>query len=59
MKVNHIDNNKVKLIILMLQIALKALNSCLQREYAFELNNYKVHKKIANLICDMGFILSE
>jgi len=38
---------------------LKALNACLQREYAHEVEHYKIHKKIANLICDMGFILSE
>jgi len=39
--------------------ALKALDGLLQREYQHELNEYKVHKKITNLLCDMGFLISE
>lgn len=38
---------------------MKSLDALLQREYAHELKNYKIHKKIANMICDMGFIVSE
>jgi hypothetical protein len=40
-------------------IGLKALNALLQREYSHEVSQYKVHKKIANMLCDMGFVLSE
>ena len=38
---------------------MKVLNSCLQRELKHEMKEYTVDKKIANLICDMGFIMSE
>ena len=41
------------------QQGLKALNALLQREYAHELKEYKVHKKIANVMCDLGFVISE
>ncbi len=35
------------------------MNSLLQREYASEVSEYKVHKQIANKLCDMGFLMSE
>jgi hypothetical protein len=38
---------------------LRALDACLQREYAYETNNYKLHKKMANLITDLGFLIAD
>lgn len=48
-KVSYDDND----------VALKALNALLQREYASEVKEYKIHKKIANTLCDLGFMMSE
>ena len=55
----HIDSSKVTLSCVRRGLGLKALNSLLQREYAHEVEGYKVDKKIANLMCDMGFLMSE
>ena len=50
---------KVSELVSIMALALRALNACLQREYAFEVEEYKIQKKIANLICDMGFVISD
>jgi hypothetical protein len=39
--------------------ALKALKASLPREYEHERSNYKPLKKVANLITEMGFVISE
>lgn len=39
--------------------ALTSLNGMLQREYKHELGLYKVDRRIANLVCHMGFLLSD
>ena len=31
----------------------------LEREYAWEKEQYKVDKRIANLLCDMGFVIAD
>ena len=31
----------------------------LEREYAWEKENYRVDKRIANLLSDMGFVLAD
>ena len=35
------------------------LNVLLKKEFTHEVAEYTIHKKVANLICDMGFILNE
>ncbi|CDW79904.1 mitochondrial glycoprotein [Stylonychia lemnae] len=39
--------------------ALKKLNHMLLREYCDEKDDYFLHKHITNLICDMGYVISE
>lgn len=50
---------KVQLEYFINDLALKVLNECLLREYESEMKEYKIHKKISNLICDMGFIIND
>ena len=38
---------------------MKSLDSLLQREFEHELTDYQVHKKITNMICDMGFLIKD
>jgi hypothetical protein len=40
-------------------VALTNLNALLQREYSHELRNYTVHKKMANMICDLGYLVAD
>ena len=35
------------------------LKGLLQREYIYERENYSIDKRIANLICDMGFAIHD
>ena len=35
------------------------LNAHLTREYKFELESFELDKRLANLICDMGFVIQD
>jgi hypothetical protein len=35
------------------------LNAHMQREFSHELNQFEVDKRIANMVCDMGFVLQD
>ena len=39
--------------------ALASLNGLLQREFKYEMENYKVDKRCANLLCEMGYLLGD
>ena len=40
-------------------LVLSQINSILERELKFEMENYKIEKKIVNKLCDLGFLIDE
>ena len=41
------------------KFAVTSLLALFEREYAWEKENYKVDKRIANLLSDMGFVVAD
>jgi hypothetical protein len=41
------------------ETALKQLNHHLQREFNYELQSFEIDKRVANLVCDMGYLIQD